>query len=79
MMAGTNRRIRDTGLRQASNACWIRVFRLRHLPTKNGHAVLCSSLARVIRGYQSDSLSKRPASSFLLGFGLQNPQPKRIE
>jgi hypothetical protein len=47
-------------VRQGSSAPWTRVRRRRSLPTKNGHAVLCSSLARVIREYQSDSSSKHP-------------------
>jgi len=70
MQSGTNRRIRELIMRQGSYASRIRDFRQRSLPTKNRHAVLCSSIARVIRVYQSDSSSKRPDSSFLPGFRL---------
>ena len=79
MKTGINRRMRDVALRQASTACRIRVPRQRHLPTKHGHAGLCSSTARVIREYQSDSLSKRPASSFLPGPWHQNFETKKNE
>ena len=78
-MAGINRRMRDTDLWQGSMASLIRDFRRRSLPTKHGHARLCPSTPRVIREYQSDSLSKRPASSLLLGFGLPNPSQRKNE
>lgn len=70
MQSGTNRRIRDLIMRQGSCASRIRDIRQRSLPTKNRHAGHCSSVARVIRVYQSDSSSKQPDSSFLPGFGL---------
>jgi hypothetical protein len=71
MLAGTNRRMRDLIMRQGNlascQAPWTRDFRQRSLPTKHGHARLCPGFARVIREYQDDSSSKRPASPFLLG------------
>ena len=75
MKAGINRRIRVTNLQHGRGVSLICAFGPRCLPTKHGHAVLCSSDARVIREYRCDSLSKRPVSSVLLGFGLsQNSQ-----
>ena len=67
MKAGTNRRIREKTLRQGISDSLNRDLRQRYLPTKHGHAWLCSITNRVIREYQSDSSSKRPPSSFLLG------------
>jgi len=64
MQVGTIRRMRDLAMRQGPSPR-IRDARQRRLPTKHGHAGLCSGFARVIRGYKSDSSSKRPVSSFL--------------
>jgi hypothetical protein len=76
MKTGTIWSIRDLAVRQGSLAPCTRDSRQRSLPTKHGHAVLCSSF-RVIREYQSDSSSKRPASSFLLGFRLLKLESKK--
>ena len=53
MNAGTNRKIRDLIMRQARpTPRRTRDVRQRPLPTKHGHARLCSGHAGVIRGYQ---------------------------
>ncbi len=63
---------RDLALRQALRR--IRATRQRPLPTEHGHARLCLGYVQVIRGYQSDSSSKRPTSSFLCASPL-SPAP----
>jgi len=59
MMQARTGETRDLALRQGSAR--IREARQRLLPTKHGHARHCLSSRRAIRGYQSDSSSKRPA------------------
>lgn len=65
MKAGTIQRTRVAALRLESLASQIRALRLRHLSTDNGHAALRFGATRA---YQSDSSSKRPASSAVYGF-----------
>ena len=60
MKAGTIQRTRVAALRQGGLASRTRAFRPRHLSTENGHAALRPGATRA---YQSDSSSKRPASS----------------
>ena len=72
MNAGTVKRIRGLAMRQESPALWTRASRQRSLPTKHGHAGSARLHRRVIRVYQSDSSSKRPASSALWGFRPTN-------
>lgn len=71
MKAGTIQRTRDAALRQGGLAAWTRAIRQRYLSTENGHAALRFDASRrrsVIRAYQSDSSSKRPAFSAVSGF-----------
>jgi hypothetical protein len=71
MKAGTIWRIRVAALRQGF-VLLTRALRTRHLPTKHGHAALRRSLD-VIRVYQRDSSSKRPASSVVSGLWEGGP------
>jgi hypothetical protein len=66
MNAGTDRRIRGLTMRHGIVHPETRALRGRCLPTKNGHAGSARARARVIREYQSDSSSKRPAPSSVL-------------
>jgi hypothetical protein len=66
MNAGTDRRTRELAMRQGIFNLRTRASRQRRLPTKNGHAGSARACARVIREYQSDSSSKRPAPSSVL-------------
>jgi hypothetical protein len=66
MKAGTIQRTRDAALRQGGLDARTRAIRQRYLSTENGHAALrldASTRRSVIRVYQSDSSSKRPAFS----------------
>ena len=73
MRAGTIQRTRVIGVRLDSNV-QTHDFRVRYLTTEHGHAARhrCAGATRV---YQSDSSSKRPASSAFSG--CRNRQPER--
>jgi hypothetical protein len=73
MNAGTNRRTRALTLRRRRYPS-TRDLRPRSLPTDHCHAAL-RRLAGAIREYQSDSSSKRPASS--VAFGPSTGPPPR--
>ena len=64
MKAGTIQRTRVAALRQEGSPFPTRALRQRSLSTENGHAALHLGATRE---YQSDSSSKRPASSVVFG------------
>ena len=61
------RSTRGLTMRHGNQSPGTRDLRGRSLPTKNGHAGSTRAQARATREYQSDSSSKRPASSVPCG------------
>ena len=78
MKVGTARRVRDLPMRHGTFHPGTRDFRGRFLPTKHGHAGSARTHVRVTREYQSDSSSKRPASSVPWDSRPVNPEEEGL-